>query len=61
MPKRSRRSSIGPGEKVNVVESENNRDDHAVASETLFLLGQLHLMVFGAPAINTPWNFATKA
>jgi hypothetical protein len=46
---------------VNAVEWENNRDEYVVASELLFLLGQVHLMVFGAPTINTPWNFVTRA
>jgi hypothetical protein len=39
---------------------QNNSDEYAVASQTLFLLGQVHLMVFSAPTINTPWNFVTS-
>jgi hypothetical protein len=39
---------------------QNNSDEYVVASQTLFLLGQVHLMVFGAPTINTPWNFVTS-
>jgi len=46
---------------VSVVGWENNRAEYVVASELLFLLGQVHLMVFGAPTINTPWNFVTSA
>lgn len=46
---------------VSVVGWENNRDEYMVATQTLFLLGQLHLMVFGAPTINAPWNFVTSA
>ena len=46
---------------VNVVGLENNRDEYTIASQSLFLLGQVHLMMFGAPTMNNPWNFATTA
>jgi len=46
---------------VYVVGWERDRGEYMVATQTLFLLGQLHVMVFGAPTINTPWNFVTSA
>jgi hypothetical protein len=36
---------------------QGDRSDYMVAFHSLFLLGQVHIRVFGPPTINTAWNF----
>lgn len=45
--------------RVNATTGERNNEDQ-VASQSLFLLGQVHLIVFGASKINTHWNFMPR-
>lgn len=45
---------------VHVVGWTANQESHAIAWQSLRLLGQIHLLVHGATAVATPWNFATR-
>lgn len=43
---------------LHVIGWESDRTEHRVAWTTYRLLGQLHLITYGAPALGRPWNFA---